>query len=222
MVSDSSDVLDLLKLVYTIYVFAVIALMLWFAKGVSNPAGKPRIVKPATFYMYVGLLIFVGVSIHIFTFNKIPWVETDFKRHTIEKDPSFDKSKQLYNIVAVQNKDKNSPEYGEQKFVLPEDRLNADGQLEIECAKYVVFEVVSNDLTYGFGLFRKDGSMVAQMQVNPGSRNDLMWQFHRNGEYTIRSTEYSGPKGGRHMTIKDAVIVTGCDVDDTKSMIGEN
>ena len=217
MVADSSDVLDLLKIVYTIYVFSVIALMLWFAKGVTNPKGKPRIVKPGTFYMYVGLLIFVGVSIHIFTFNKIPWVETDFKRHTIEKDPSFDKSKQLYNIVARQNKDKSSPNHGEQKFILPKDRLNENGQLEIECGKYVVFDVVSEDLTYGFGLFRKDGSMVTQMQVNPGSRNDLMWQFHRNGVYTIRSTEYSGPKGGRHMTIKDAVVVKGCDVDDAKS-----
>ncbi len=217
---DSASVLGLLKLVYTIYVFAVMALMVWFAKGVSNPQGKPRIVKPATFYIYVGLLIGVGVSIHIFTFNKIPWVETDFKRHTIEKDPSFDKSKQLYNIVAKQNKDKNSPNHGEQKFILPQERLNADGQLEIECGKYVVFDVVSNDLTYGFGLFRQDNSMVAQMQVVPGSRNDLMWQFHKNGTYHIQSTEYSGPKGGRHMKLTNAVVVKGCDIDDELSMVG--
>lgn len=217
---DSASVLGLLKLVYTIYVFAVMALMVWFARGVTNPKGKPRIVKPATFYMYVGLLIFVGVSIHIFTFNKIPWVETDFKRHTIEKDPSFDKSKQMYNIVVKQNKDKNSPNHGEQKFYLPQDRLNENGQLEIECGKYVVFDVVSEDLTYGFGLFRQDNSMVTQMQVVPGSRNDLMWQFHKNGTYHIQSTEYSGPKGGRHMKLTNAVVVKGCDVDDERSIIG--
>ena len=217
---DSASVLGLLKLVYTIYVFAVMALMVWFARGVTNPAGKPRIVKPATFYMYVGLLITVGVSIHIFTFNKIPWVETDFKRHTIEKDPSFDKSKQMYNIVVKQNKDENSPNHGEQKFYLPQDRLNDDGQLEIECGKYVVFDVVSEDLTYGFGLFRQDNSMVTQMQVVPGSRNDLMWQFHKNGTYHIQSTEYSGPKGGRHMKLTNAVVVKGCDVDDERAMIG--
>lgn len=206
---DSAGVLALLKVVYTIYVFAVIALILWFAKGVTNPEGKPRIVKPATFYMYVGLLITVGVSIHIFTFNKIPWVETDFKRHTIEKSADFDASKQRFDIV-VEN----------QKFTLPADRMNADGMLEIECNKYIVFDVVSKDLTYGFGLFRTDGSMVTQMQVVPGSRNDLMWQFPKNGVYSIRSTEYSGPKGGRHMTIKNAVVVKGCDIDDTRSMIG--
>jgi cytochrome c oxidase subunit 2 len=217
---DSAGVLALLKVVYTIYVFAVLILMLWFAKGVTNPKGKPRIVKPGTFYMYVGLLITVGVSIHIFTFNKIPWVETDFKRHIIEKDPSFDKSTQMFNIIAVQNKDKNSPKYGEQKFILPKNRMNADGMLEIQCGKYIVFDVVSNDLTYGFGLFRQDGSMVTQMQVNPGSRNDLMWQFHKNGIYHIRSTEYSGPKGVRHMTLKNVVVVKGCDIDDSRSMLG--
>jgi cytochrome c oxidase subunit 2 len=212
---DSAGVLALLKVVYTIYVFIIIALMLWFARGLVNPEGKPRIVKPATFYSYVGVLIFLGVSIHIFTFNKIPWVEIDFKRHTIEQSDKFDKSKQLYNIIAVQNK-----ETGEQKFILPKDKMNEKGQVVIECNKYVVFDVVSNDLTYGFGLFRKDGSLVTQMQVVPGDRNDLMWIFHKNGIYNIRSTEYSGPKGGRHMTLKEAVVVQGCDKDDELSMIG--
>ncbi len=217
---DSAGVLALLKIVYTLYVFAVLSLIWWFAKGVTNPEGKPRIVKPATFYMYVGALIFVGVSIHIFTFNKIPWVETDFKRHTIEKSAEFDVSKQRFDIVVKQNKDKNSENYGEQKFYLPQDRLNSDGMMEIECGKYIVFDVVSEDLTYGFGLFRQDGSMVTQMQVNPGSRNDLMWQFHKNGTYHIHSTEYSGPKGGRHMKLENVVVVKGCEEDDERSMIG--
>ena len=214
---DSAGVLALLKVVYTIYVFVIIALMLWFAKGVVNPVGKPRIVKPGTFYTYVGILIFVGVSIHIFTFNKIPWVEIDFKRHTIENSDEFDKSKDIYNIIAVQNK-----ETGEQKFILPKDKLNDKGQMVVECGKYVVFDVVSNDLTYGFGLFRQDHSLVTQMQVNPGSRNDLMWKFHKNGLYNIMSTEYSGPKGGRHMTLKEAVLIVGFDKDDELSPIGGN
>ena len=214
---DSTGVLALLKVVYTIYVFTIITLMLWFAKGVVDPKGKPRIVKPATFYTYVGVLIFIGVGIHIFTFNKIPWVEIDFKRHTIENSKEFDKSKQLFNIIAIQNK-----ETGEQKFILPKDKLNDKGQMVVPCGEYVVFDVVSEDITYGFGLFRKDGSLVTQMQVNPHSRNDLMWQFPKNGLYDIRSTEYSGPKGGRHMTLKEAVLVTGCDRDDARSMTGGN
>jgi cytochrome c oxidase subunit 2 len=51
--------------------------------------------------------------------------------------------------------------------------------------------------------------MVAQMQVNPGSRNDLLWTFNECGEFDVRSTEYSGPKGN-DMLVKKAVIVTGC------------
>ena len=143
------------------------------------------------------------MGIHIFTFNKIPWVEIDFKRHTIENSKEFDKSKQLFNIIAIQNK-----ETGEQKFILPKDKLNDKGQMVVPCGE--------------FGLFRKDGSLVTQMQVNPHSRNDLMWQFPKNGLYTIRSTEYSGPKGGRHMTLKEAVLVTGCDREDVRSIIGGN
>jgi cytochrome c oxidase subunit 2 len=66
--------------------------------------------------------------------------------------------------------------------------------------------VTSNDLTYGFGLFRQDNSMIFQMQVVPGHRNDILWQFDKEGVYTIRSTEYSGPAGVR-MIVPDAVTV---------------
>jgi len=44
------------------------------------------------------------------------------------------------------------------------------------------------------------------MQVVPGHRNDILWHFDREGVYTIRSTEYSGPKGV-FMIKKDAVEV---------------
>ena len=49
--------------------------------------------------------------------------------------------------------------------------------------------------------------MLFQMQVVPGSRNDLMWEFLHPGIYTIRSTEYSGPAGA-HMILDDVVEVT--------------
>ena len=58
----------------------------------------------------------------------------------------------------------------------------------------MLFTVTSSDLTYGFGLFRPDNSMLFQMQVVPGHRNDILWQFDKPGVYTIRSTEYSGPR----------------------------
>ncbi len=55
--------------------------------------------------------------------------------------------------------------------------------------------MTSKDLTYGFGLFRQDNSMLFQMQVLPGHVNDILWVFDRPGVYTIRSTEYSRPAG---------------------------
>jgi cytochrome c oxidase subunit 2 len=80
-----------------------------------------------------------------------------------------------------------------------------------------VFDAHSNDLTYGFGIFRQNHTLVAQMQVVPNNRNDLMWIFHKNGTYYIRSTEYSGPKGAQ-MIVEDAIVVSGCQEDDSRSM----
>ncbi|MDD5372836.1 MAG: cytochrome C oxidase subunit II [Sulfurimonas sp.] len=193
--TDSVDVLNMLKLVYTLYTLAVISLIGWFALGVVNPKGKPRILKPATFYTYVGALITVGVAIHIVTFNKIPWVEIDFKRSSLTP-------KQVVNITIEKH-----------EFKLPSPKI------ELECNEYVLFDVVSKDITYGFGIFRQNNSMVTQMQVVPGSKNDLMWKFGKNGVYHLRSTEYSGPKGA-NMYIKDVFEVKGCAEDDKYSQKG--
>jgi len=192
--TDSVDVLGMLKIVYTIYTLFVISLVAWFAFRVSEPKGKPSSVKPSVFYTYVGSLITVGVAIHILTFNTIPWVEIDFKRDNIT--PA-----KIINITVK-----------EHTFILP------DKKIELPCNEYVLFDVKSEDLTYGFGLFRKNHTMVTQMQVVPESENQLMWKFHKNGSYAIRSTEYSGPKGA-HMFIADAVEVSGCVEYDKYAMV---
>lgn len=89
--------------------------------------------------------------------------------------------------------------------MLPTERM------VVKCHEKVLLDVKTNDLTYGFGIFRKDNSMVTQMQVVPGHRNDLLWQFDEPGIYYIRSTEYSGPKGG-FMIVKDAIEVVDGEV----------
>ena len=75
-----------------------------------------------------------------------------------------------------------------------------------EVGEIVEFDVASQDLTYGFGVFREDQTMLFQMQVVPGHRNDILWKFLTPGLYTIRSTEYSGPKGVA-MIIENAIEV---------------
>ena len=74
-------------------------------------------------------------------------------------------------------------------FILPEQPIIVPlGQL-------IEFVVISHDVTYGFGVFRKDGTMVFQMQVVPEPyKNTLKWVFDQTGFYDVRSTEYSGPQ----------------------------
>jgi cytochrome c oxidase subunit 2 len=181
---DSSIVLKGQTIAYTLYCLVIILVMGRFALRVTK--GKSGVVKPGLFYTFVGFLIVLGVSLHIITYNTIPWTPVDLHREHFSPDKTFE--------ITVED----------HKFILPSDKL------VIDCNDLVEFDVTSNDLTYGFGLFRQDNSMLFQMQVVPGHRNDILWKFNKSGVYTIRSTEYSGPKG-IHMILKDAVEVVGCD-----------
>ena len=178
---DSTIVLWGQTMAYTFYCIAIILLVGWFGYKITKP-GKQATVKPAIFYSFVGLLVVLGVSLHIITYNTIPWTPMDLNRSEIKAD-------KVFNITV-----------GNHKFVLPED------QMVITVNEKVLFDVTSTDLTYGFGLFRADNSMIFQMQVVPGHRNDILWQFDKPGVYSIRSTEYSGP-AGVDMVVKDAVWV---------------
>lgn len=178
---DSTMVLTGQTIAYTIYCLVMILLVGWFAYKVTR-TGKSTVVKPAVFYTFVGFLTVLGVSLHLVTYNTIPWAEMDLNRSDYTPDKTF--------TITVKD----------HQFTLPSEKM------VINVNDKVLFDVQSEDLTYGFGLFRQDNSMVFQMQVVPGHRNDILWHFDRPGVYTIRSTEYSGPRGVS-MVIKDAVEV---------------
>jgi heme/copper-type cytochrome/quinol oxidase subunit 2 len=79
----------------------------------------------------------------------------------------------------------------------------------VPAGKVVEFIVISHDVTYGFGVFRKDGTMVFQMQVVPEPyKNTLKWVFDEPGMYDVRSTEYSGPQNP-FMYFPNAIEVEG-------------
>ncbi|MFC1730053.1 cytochrome C oxidase subunit II [candidate division KSB1 bacterium] len=181
---DSSMVLNGQTIAYTFYCSVILLLMIWFGVKITTK-GKTK-VKPGLFYTFVGFLVVLGVSLHIITFNTIPWTPVDLNRSNYTPDKTFE--------ILVEN----------HKFHLPSDKLI------IDCHDMVLFDVTSNDLTYGFGLFRDDNSMLFQMQVVPGHRNDILWKFEKPGIYSIRSTEYSGPKGV-FMIEKDVVEVLECE-----------
>ncbi len=167
---ESSDVFSLLKIVYVIYVAIVFSLVGVYTLGLT---AKKKISPGFTvpFYGWIALLVFVGVGLHLYTYHKIPWVKWDMSRNSMKVDKEFD--------IAI----------ADYEFKLPEK------EIAIHKGDTVRFNLESKDYTYGFGLFREDGTMVFQMQVVPGQRNDLVWKFDKPGNFSVRSTEYSGPKG---------------------------
>jgi cytochrome c oxidase subunit 2 len=191
--ADSIDVLATLKLVYGIYGLIAISLIGWFGYRVTKPRNDDAGAKPALFWIYVVVLVFVGTGLHLLTYNAVPWVSIDLKRSGIEPDAVFQ--------ITYEEHEMSFSSY----------------PMQVGCGEHVVFDATSNDLTYGFGIFRADHTMVAQMQVVPQSRNDLMWKFDSNGTYYVRSTEYSGPKGAR-MVARNAIVVTGCAQDDVRAV----
>jgi cytochrome c oxidase subunit 2 len=178
---DSALVLHGQTIAYTAYTLVIMSLMAWFAIRITR-AKKGTPVSKGLFYTWVVFLVVLGVSLHIATAKTIPWKEMDLHRAHIKPDKVFK--------ITVED----------HRFTLPADTLY------INLHDKVLFDVTSNDLTYGFGLFRPDNSMLFQMQVVPGHRNDILWEFVNPGVYTIRSTEYSGP-AGISMILKDVVVV---------------
>jgi cytochrome c oxidase subunit II len=180
---DSSIVLYGQTIAYTLYCVAIILVMGWFARNITR-AGKSAPVRPGLFYSFVLFLAVLGISLHVITYNTIPWAQVDLNRGDYRPDKTF--------AITVAN---HKFQFPSQKMVVTEGDL-------------VLFDVKSNDLTYGFGLFRRDNSMLFQMQVVPGHRNDILWRFGKPGVYSIRSTEYSGPKG-TDMVVENAFEVVG-------------
>jgi cytochrome c oxidase subunit 2 len=166
---------------YTFYCLAILAVVAWFAYKVTRK-GNEKPFPTALFWVFFAFLVVLGVSLHIVTHETIPWKAMDLERAHIKAAREFE--------IAIAGHDFKLP-------ALP---------MVIKAGETVRFTVTSADLTYGFGLFRPDSSMLFQMQVLPGHVNDILWRFDRPGRYTLRSTEYSGWKGIR-MIVPDAVVV---------------
>ncbi len=56
----------------------------------------------------------------------------------------------------------------------------------------VEFNVTSQDVNHGFGLYDPQGHLVAQVQAMPGYTNRLIFTFHIPGTYTVRCLELCG------------------------------
>ena len=190
--STSVELLKFHWAAYSIYALFIISVVAWFGYNLGRREKAKSIVR-IPFYGYIAFLVAGGVGHHIFTYNAIPWVSEDIMRHEIKPDKTYELTIEKH------------------KWELPAKQMDA------KLGEKVLFDVYSKDLTYGFGLFRQDGTMVMQMQVLPNHKNDLLWTFNECGKFNLTSTEYSGPgqydneTGKDKMMVKDAFVVTGCD-----------
>jgi cytochrome c oxidase subunit 2 len=126
-------------------------------------------------------LILVFLVFNILTFSPlVPW-----QKWTLWEHPSPDQ------VVQV--------DFGNYE-------IHMDSPVEVNAGEYIEFRASSSDVTYGLGVFRKDMSMVFQMQVVPGENNRILWMFDESGWFDVRSTEYSGPRHSE-MFLPDAIHV---------------
>jgi cytochrome c oxidase subunit 2 len=194
--TNSAELLSFHWVAYTIYAAMIISVIAWFGYNLTRKDAKSVFRIP--FYWYMAFLVAGGVGHHIFTYNTIPWVSQDIDRNDIVPDATYEFEIKDHKWIGLPKK------------------------ITVQCGQTIKFDVHSKDLVYGFGLFRQDGSLVMQMQVNPGSdvvnilnKNDILWTFRKNGIFNLTSTEYSGPAqytedGKDLMLVKNFVEVVGC------------
>ncbi|MCL2422610.1 MAG: hypothetical protein FWD11_01755 [Micrococcales bacterium] len=200
--------------IYTIYCLAVICLIAWFASRISKKDSEGgRKVSPRLFYTWVGALVVVGVSLHVTTYSTIPWVKDDLFGSDADVVATYElsigKTTAADGTVGKAEWRAGWP-FESGKALAPHGTAGAPDLLaNVPCGELVKFSVRSADNTYGFGIFRPDGSMEAQMQVVPQSPNELRWTFVDDGLYSIRSTEYAGPLGA-DVAVATVINVTGC------------
>ncbi len=56
----------------------------------------------------------------------------------------------------------------------------------------IVFDVTSQDVNHGFGIYAPDGTLFAQVQAMPDYINHLPIEFHKRGHYVVRCLEFCG------------------------------
>lgn len=171
----------IIGILYSIYVLLVLTIMGWFAYALTVQR-KISLKFKISLVSWIVFLSVIAVVFHLVTYLKLPWVKWEIlgKKIILEKEFHIDIT--------------------DYKFHLPENPL------VIKANKPVKFVVSSQDVTYGFGVFRSDGTLAFQMQVLPGHNNEIVWFFQNPSKYTIRSTEYSGPENYK-MVLKDAIVV---------------
>ncbi len=179
-------VTDSIRLSYFIYAALVAFFFIWFIFKVRKPAKdhyeeKEKGMDKREFRFLMGLTFVMVVFFLLTLTDVVPW-----QKWRLWSNPNVSKT---FNISVA-----------DYQFKLP------DNPMTFKKGEFVEFVATTSDVTYGFGVFRKDGTMVFQFSVLPGYKNRYVWNFAEPGDYDIRSTEYSGPKHS-NMVVRDAIKV---------------
>lgn len=181
-------VTDSIRVFYGVYFVLVCLFMIWFVLKVRR-APAVTATEPAAsgidkreLVFFAGLLAVVVIA-HVVTLsNLVPW-----------------EAWRLWSKPAPV--ERFAVEVADYSFKFPVTPMR------VRPGQFVEFNLTSKDVTYGFGVFRKDGTMVFQFSVLPGYDNRFVWSFSQPGSYDVRSTEYSGDRHSG-MLAKDAILVT--------------
>ena len=65
-------------------------------------------------------------------------------------------------------------------------------QNEVEAGTTVIFNVTTEDVNHGLGIYDSELRLLAQTQAMPGYRNKLEFTFNEPGEYKLLCLEYCG------------------------------
>jgi cytochrome c oxidase subunit 2 len=165
----------------------IILFMLWFILKVRRSPQNPAVPEKGGIdrreMAFFGGLVAAVVLAHVITLsNLVPWQAWNLWSKPVPTGH--------FNV-----------EVADYQFKFPRIPLEANaGQI-------VEFDLTSKDVTYGFGVFRKDGTMVFQFSVIPGHNNRFVWKFSEPGYYDVRSTEYSGAEHSK-MLVRNAILVS--------------
>jgi len=156
-----------------------IALIAWFVASRNVPQAPPESVVPGVYRVrgwYFLALLTVLIVVFGVTLARLPYPQT--------------KPQEPVLIVPVAGR---MWAWELQPPVAPGGASQPSAQeLVLPTGQPVEFDVTSQDVNHGFGIYDEEGHLMAQTQAMPGYTNRLRLVFGRPGRYHVMCLEYCG------------------------------
>lgn len=160
---------------------ATIAVIAWFVASRHVPQAPTESVIPRVYkvrFWYFLLLLAVLIAVLAVTLGRLPYPQVKGQEPVLTISVVGRMWAWELHPASTQGKAGEAAPAG-QGLVLPVGRP-------------VEFEVTSQDVNHGFGIYDDDGHLFAQTQAMPGYVNRLKLVFDRPGQYRVLCLEYCG------------------------------